>query len=262
MLRQWLALSILLLQLAWAQNNPVVVEIEVFVVEDDGTFRSSTTAEAGDIIEYRVTATNVDPTTLPANSVSIVGPVPDIATYVPDSATQSEELILEYSSDSTEFSQAALGEIRALHWTYQKPFEPDGTLNMTYRVTIKGASPSATSDDPLSDSSGAHQVYTQAMFGHLGVVEVSCSSEMRAQIAESQTVTCGEVSSDFDLFRQAWDLYADYEDEVPIIPTATTAWRLNNGSYSRNYDLSGSAYSVIFTQVAEREGFVVVVYSP
>ena len=78
----------------FAQDNPVSVRIEAYIVSqvtaEDGSvterFSESTTARPGQVVEYRVFATNNDATTLPAESVSVLGPVPDGSTYVDSSA--------------------------------------------------------------------------------------------------------------------------------------------------------------------------------
>jgi uncharacterized repeat protein (TIGR01451 family) len=252
----------MLVQLVQAQDNPIQIDIKAFIVSDSGDFIPTTTAADGQVLEYRVTATNTDPSTLPAGSVTVVGPVPEGLTYIPNSALQTEELTLEYSSDGVTFSPTSLGNVRAVRWTHEEPFEPNEQITVVYRAVVGDTLPSTRPSNSLSSNSGVEQAYTQAMFGHLGVIEVSCPTEVQTQVTPIQTVICGEVGNDFDLFRQAWDVYADYEGEVPVIPTALSAWRSDGNNYSRNYDLNGSEYSVIFTQVAEREGFVVIVYSP
>ena len=83
-----------------------------------------------------------DETTLPAESVSVNGPIPDSSTYVPGSATpSSEEVRTEYSLDGEAFSEApetTEGETayRAVRWTLLTPLEPQQEEQFVYRVTI------------------------------------------------------------------------------------------------------------------------------
>lgn len=136
---------------AFAQgDNPIEVRIEAYIVSqvtaEDGSvterFSESSTARPGQVVEYRVFATNTDETTLPAESVSVNGPIPDSSTYVPGSATpSSEEVRTEYSLDGEAFSEApetTEGETayRAVRWTLLTPLEPQQEEQFVYRVTI------------------------------------------------------------------------------------------------------------------------------
>lgn len=135
---------------AWAQDNPIRVGIEAYIVSqvtaEDGSiterFSESTTARPGQVVEYRVSATNTDETTLPAESVSVLGPIPESATYVDGSATPTSERVrTEFSLDGETFAAApettegpsAYGVIR---WTLLVPLEPGQEERFVYRVTI------------------------------------------------------------------------------------------------------------------------------
>ncbi len=99
------------------------------------------------------------------------------------------------------------------------------------------------------------------MFGHLGVIEVSCPTSLADRATGSAVLTCGQVESNFSLFRQGWDLYADYEGEVPVIPLPTSAWRSDNsGVYSREYNLNGAPYFVNFHELTEGQGLVTIMH--
>ncbi len=153
---RWVRLGILVGVLvgSWstgfAQDNPVSVRIEAYIVSqvtaDDGSvterFSESTTARPGQVVEYRVFATNNDVTTLPAESVSVLGPVPESSTYVPDSATSTSERVrTEFSLDGETFSAApetteGPTAYRAIKWTLLVPLEPGQEERFVYRVTI------------------------------------------------------------------------------------------------------------------------------
>ena len=131
-------------------DNPIEVRIEAYIVSqvtaEDGSvterFSESSTARPGQVVEYRVFATNTDETTLPEESVSVNGPIPDSSTYVPDSATPSSgEVRTEYSLDGEAFSEApetTEGETayRSIRWTLLTPLEPQQEESFVYRVTI------------------------------------------------------------------------------------------------------------------------------
>jgi len=136
--------------LAFAQDNPVSVRIEAYIVSqvtaDDGSvterFTESTTARPGQVVEYRVFATNNDETTLPPESVSVLGPIPDSSTYVDGSATPSSERVrTEFSVDGETFSEApetteGPSAYQAVRWTLLVPLEPGQEEGFVYRVTI------------------------------------------------------------------------------------------------------------------------------
>lgn len=93
MVRLVMVLLLSMLGTGFAQDNPVTVRIEAYIVSqvtEDGSvterFTESTTARPGQVVEYRVFATNNGETTLPANTVSVLGPIPESATYVDSSA--------------------------------------------------------------------------------------------------------------------------------------------------------------------------------
>ncbi len=136
---------------AFAQgDNPIEVRIEAYIVSqvtaEDGSvterFSESSTARPGQVVEYRVFATNTDETTLPEESVSVNGPIPDSSTYVPGSATpSSEEVRTEYSLDNETFSEEpetteGPTAYRAVRWTLLTPLEPQQEEQFVYRVTI------------------------------------------------------------------------------------------------------------------------------
>lgn len=143
--------TLLLFGAAFAQDdNPIEVRIEAYIVSqvtaEDGSvterFSESSTARPGQVVEYRVFATNTDETTLPEESVSVNGPVPEGSTYVDGSATPSSaEVRTEYSLDGETFSEnpeTTEGEsaYRAVRWTLLTPLEPGQEEEFVYRVTI------------------------------------------------------------------------------------------------------------------------------
>ncbi len=148
----WVLLSILIGfgSAGFAQDNPVTVRIEAYIVSqvtaEDGSaterFSESTTARPGQVVEYRVFATNNDATTLPAESVSVLGPIPDGSTYVDGSATPTSEGVrTEFSLDGEAYSEApetteGADAYRAVKWTLLGPLEPGQEERFIYRVTI------------------------------------------------------------------------------------------------------------------------------
>ncbi len=134
----------------FAQDNPVSVRIEAYIVSqvtaDDGSvterFSESSTARPGQVIEYRVFATNDGDTTLPTEVVSVLGPVPESSVYIDGSATPTSELVrTEFSLDGETFSEApetteGPTAYRAVKWTLLEPLEPGQEERFVYRVTI------------------------------------------------------------------------------------------------------------------------------
>ena len=226
-----------------AQDNPVSVSIRAFVVSEDGTLVEATQAKGGDLVEYQVQATNTDETTLPSDSVTVVGPVPDISSYVSGSATSGTDARVEYSQDGSNFASLETSDIRAVRWTLLKPLEPSQIVNFSYRVKINGA--------PSASSSGDAASFTQSMFGHLGIVEIDCPESISQSAQSGEKAICGISTDSFDLFKQKWDLYADYESEVPVVPDPVSAWRSKGEMFTRSYSLNGKAYIITYFDTNE-----------
>lgn len=141
-----------------AVTNPIELRSEIYIVSlvtlDDGTreerFTEATSAIPGQVIEYRVFATNVGETTLPAGRVQVIGPIMDGMEFVAGSATPSSSRVLtEFSHDGTNFGTTPLliGEgddrevveptdYRAVRWTLLEPLEPGQEEPFYYRVTL------------------------------------------------------------------------------------------------------------------------------
>lgn len=135
-------------------SDPIEVTVEIFVVnivQGEEQLRPATTARPGQVVEYRVTAANRSPDTLPAGSVEIMGPILDGTTYVANSATPSSDQILtEYSADGGQtYSEEPVlvgdGDDREvaepesythIRWTLLEPMEPGQEETFFYRVTI------------------------------------------------------------------------------------------------------------------------------
>jgi uncharacterized repeat protein (TIGR01451 family) len=144
-------------------TSEVKVDTQIFLVsqttDEAGTVKEdlkpATTARPGQIVEYRLVARNETDTTLPAGTVSITGPVPPGTTFVPDSATPTDERIsTEYSADGQNFADSASpiltgsGDNRtvvdpkaykAVRWTLLVPLEPGKEETFVYRVTVNPA---------------------------------------------------------------------------------------------------------------------------
>lgn len=143
---------------AFAQQNPIALRTEIYIVSlvtlDDGTreerFSQATSAIPGQVIEYRIFATNTGETTLPAGSVQIFGPVEDGMEYVSGSATpDSERILTEFSLDGSEFSRPPLlvgegddrrvaepEEFRMIRWRLLVDLEPGQEAAFYYRVVL------------------------------------------------------------------------------------------------------------------------------
>jgi len=134
-------------------DNPVEVLVEIFVVSEvqgEEQFRQATTARPGQVVEYRVTAVNRGPDTLPEGIVEVLGPIPNGTTFIGNTATPSSERVLtEFSANGTDFSQepvviegaqerevAAPEDYEAIRWTLLVPMEPGQEETFVYRVTV------------------------------------------------------------------------------------------------------------------------------
>ena len=155
-----IALTAMAAAIGLAQNdNPIAIRLEIYVVSEvtqsDGTveerFAEATTARPGQVVEYRLFATNTGDTTLPAGTVVILGPVPDGTSYIENSTTPtSERLITEFSFDGETFSEPPLimgegedrrliepSEYQAVRWTLLVPMEPEQEEVFFYRVMVE-----------------------------------------------------------------------------------------------------------------------------
>ena len=148
-----------------ATPNPVVffffndsVSTEIYIVSlvtlDDGSreerFTAATSAIPGQVIEYRIFATNTGETTLPAGRIQVLGPVQDGMEFVAGSATPSSERVLtEFSADGAVFGVQPIlvgtgedrrivepAEFKAVRWTLLVPMEPGQEEPFFYRVTL------------------------------------------------------------------------------------------------------------------------------
>lgn|SRR5690554_1650484 len=157
-----LALLLALTGLVTAQStdNPITFSSEIYVVSevtaDDGSkeerFSAATSAIPGQVVEFRIIATNSGETTLPAGRVQILGPIAEGQAYVGNSASPSTEnrLLTEFSVDGTEFSEAPVlvgtgegrrvadpSEYTMIRWTLLTPMEPGQEVTLVYRVLIE-----------------------------------------------------------------------------------------------------------------------------
>ena len=82
--------------------------------------------------------------------------------------------------------------------------------------------------------------FVQAMFGHLGIVQVVCPEDLGVSFA------CGESDLRETDFRQMWDLYADWESRLPAVPQPLTAWQRAEGVLSRTYLLHDHVFLVSY----------------
>ncbi len=141
-----------------ARQSPISLRTEIYIVSlvtrDDGTreerFSPATEAIPGQVIEYRIFATNTGETTLPAGSVQIYGPVENGMEYVSGSATPTSDRVLaEFSLDGAEFGTPPLlvgtgesrrvaepEEYKMIRWRLLVDLEPGQEAPFYYRVTL------------------------------------------------------------------------------------------------------------------------------
>jgi uncharacterized repeat protein (TIGR01451 family) len=136
-------------------ENPVSIRLEIFVVsvvDGEERYTAATTARPGQVVEYRLFATNIDDTTLPPGTVVLTGPVPEGTQYVANSATpSSERLLTEYTADGGNSYDETLvfvgrgdnrsladpSEYTAVRWTLLVDMEPGAEEAFFYRVTVQ-----------------------------------------------------------------------------------------------------------------------------
>jgi uncharacterized repeat protein (TIGR01451 family) len=153
----------LLLSVASAQDSPLQVELEAFLVTEvttesgDSAERFSLAQEVfpGNTLEYRLNLTHIGENTLPAG-VSVRGPIPDNTQYLADSASQNGLAALTFSIDGGETFEAAPitrtetdengndvvvtvppSEYDVARWTLNDPLEPGQVLTFIYRVEVQ-----------------------------------------------------------------------------------------------------------------------------
>ena len=105
------------LALAQTPTNPITFRSEIYIVSqvtaEDGSreerFTAATSAIPGQVVEYRIFATNAGETTLPAGRVQIFGPVQEGMSYVANSATPSSDRVL---TDTNPFDDSVVATIR------------------------------------------------------------------------------------------------------------------------------------------------------
>lgn len=161
------ALLLGLLSLTAAQapdDNPLSVTLAQFMVSevaaDDGTvdevFSAADQVHPGDTLEYRLHVENISDTPLAAQTVKLLGPVPEGTFYVADSATPSSSLFrVEVSADGDIFGVAPLfitvtgedgveeqvevdpSEYVAVRWVLLNPFTAGESYEFSYRVVVR-----------------------------------------------------------------------------------------------------------------------------
>ena len=109
-------------------------------------------------------------------------------------------------------AQRLVYEIRDEAFALQEVAGAPDQTSITEAVTREAAVPLA----------GAVQRFATAMYGHLGIVQFDCPTNVKAAFGAG--IVCGYYDRPFGTFRQRWDLYADWTERVPIVPQPLTAW--------------------------------------
>lgn len=152
-------LALLAAAAAQSQSSPITFRSEIYVVSvvtaEDGSreerFTAATEAIPGQVVEYRIIATNSGETTLPAGRVQILGPIGEGMSFVANSATpSSDRLLTEFSVDGEEFDTPPVlvgegddrrvadpSEYRVIRWTLLVDMEPGQEEPFIYRVMIE-----------------------------------------------------------------------------------------------------------------------------
>lgn len=147
------------LVLAQSPANDISFRSETYIVSrvtleggaTEERYSAATSAIRGQVVEYRIFATNTGETTLPAGQVQILAPVGEGMSFVANSATpSSERLLTEFSVDGADYSEPPLlvgeadsrrvadpGEYTMIRWTLLVPLEPGQELAFVYRVVVE-----------------------------------------------------------------------------------------------------------------------------
>lgn len=234
------------------ENNPVAIDLEVFVVTASGERVPATEARPGQTVEYRLTATNVSNDRIPAGIVVLNMPVLEGVTFLTANVIPSPSVSREYYDATGRAMVSGTSATREVRWTYLQPLAPGASFQVAAHVRVDNDAPpaaAAASSTPPRNAERELNAFVQAMFGHLGVVEIPCPVETNV------SMVCGETRDDFDSFMRAWDLHADWESRLPVAPPApTSAWRRDGPRYFRDYRLASIAFTVMY----DNAGFVAI----
>jgi len=138
----------------------LVALVVIEVTHDDGTsvesFMDAEMVFPGQVIEYRLVATNRSGALVPAGRLTLVGPVPESTWYLAESASPSgQDWRLEASLDGETFAEPPLfvvetdadgrevdveaepAEYRALRWVVLRALQPDKEIVLRYRVVVR-----------------------------------------------------------------------------------------------------------------------------
>jgi len=146
------------------EQTGLELELSAFIVNtikdadgnDKEVFVPATRAQAGQVIEYRVSAVNNGENVIPAASAKISVPIPGVTSYVDGSALENDLYRLEFSVDEgRNFAVAPLmrtikndkgeeveeiidpSEYQLVRWTILKQIEPKERHIFSYRVEVK-----------------------------------------------------------------------------------------------------------------------------
>ena len=231
------------------QNDPVAVTLETFLVIADGQTIPITRATPGDTIEYRLTATNVGDTTLPAGRVVLTLPVPEGGSYEHGSATRGPTIDRVYADAGGTYNFAFTTTTDHIRWTYIGALAPNASFQVAARFRIGEQTPNPRDGGARAAAALRRdfEPFVDAMFGHLGITRFACTPQA------GRSTACGDATLDERIFMRTWDLYAGSAAELPVRPPRpTSAWQRDDDGYPyRTYEYAGGTL-----YVAYGDGFV------
>jgi len=92
----------------------------------------------------------------------------------------------------------------------------------------------------------AVESFAVEMLTRLAAVEEPCPKHVKARLAPSYRVLCGEYDSNFEIFKSMWGLKIE-RPKMRDKATPAGPWQeLSDGMHTRNYVINETAFSVSF----------------
>ena len=120
----------------WGAADEVTYHVNTYVITSGGEAIPATRASYGDIVHYELQVMHTGPTTMPAESVKVTGPVPQGTYYVPESAIREPHVVTEFTQDLDVWAEDEPEDVMAIRWTLLDPFEPGQTVTLHYQVSV------------------------------------------------------------------------------------------------------------------------------